>query len=339
MMFRVIQANVNRSRPALDLLIHQTKEMCVGLLLVSEPNKVPDAPNWYTSQDCSAAIYIDGSRLKFRSILAHKGSRFIAVNCGPYLIIFVYIPPSIGLHEYNMLLDEITSILGNRMNKIILGGDFNAKSPLWGPTNLDGRGLLLSNWAAERDLRIVNICNTPTCVRPQGSSIVDLTWSSPDMLPLISEWRVMKDVESLSDHVYVSFIVRSTRPVPPPTKVKARRWNLKKFDRDLFLAVLNWHDKDTLGHELPSLDAMIRWLDNIMVEACDAAAPRIGPNKPRRQAHWWSESLALLRRNCTHARRLWQRAKRKRHSEEQMQQLREAYKAARKELRAGISRA
>ncbi|EFN65109.1 hypothetical protein EAG_13721, partial [Camponotus floridanus] len=72
--------------------------------------------------------------------------------------------------------------------------DFNAKSPLWGANSLDGRGVLLSGWAAERDLRIVNVGNIPTCVRPQGgTSIVDLTWSSPDILLLIDEWRVMED--------------------------------------------------------------------------------------------------------------------------------------------------
>lgn len=84
----------------------------------------------------------------------------------------------LGLHEHNMVLDEFTSILGNRMDKIILGGDFNAKSPLWGANSLDGRGVLLSEWAAERDLRIVNEGNpyvlpriTPICVRPQAQYI------------------------------------------------------------------------------------------------------------------------------------------------------------------------
>lgn len=88
----------------------------------------------------------------------------------------MYISPNIGLREYNGLLDKLTGTLGNRLDKIILSGDFNAKSWLWGSNVADGKGFLLSSWAAERDIRIANLGNIPTSVRPQDSSIVDLTW-------------------------------------------------------------------------------------------------------------------------------------------------------------------
>ncbi|KMQ91208.1 reverse transcriptase [Lasius niger] len=67
---------------------------------------------------------------------------------------------------------------------------------------------------------------------------------------------------------------------------------------------------------------MIRWLDRIMQEACDAATNRIGPRKPRRQVYWWQDSVATLRDNCVRARRLWQRAKRrKRRNQEEIDNL------------------
>jgi len=63
----VIQANINRSRSALDLLLQQAKELRVGLLAISEPNNVPDVPNWFSSLDRSAAVFVDSSFIKLTS--------------------------------------------------------------------------------------------------------------------------------------------------------------------------------------------------------------------------------------------------------------------------------
>lgn len=102
-------------------------------------------------------------------------SRYVAVYVEEYLVISVYLPPSLGLREFNSLLDELSDTLSSRTERIILGGDFNAKSSLWNSRVTDSKGRLLARWAAERDLRISNVGFAPTCVRPQGDSIVDLT--------------------------------------------------------------------------------------------------------------------------------------------------------------------
>lgn len=134
------------------------------------------------------------------------------------LFLYIYISPNVGLMEYNAFLDELNGTLGSQMDKVIICGDFNAKACLWGSNSTDGKGFLLSSWTAERDIRIITIGNTPTCVRPQGSSIVDLTWMSPDLLPFIREWGVMDDTETLSDHYYVTFKLDVVRQAPPPSK-------------------------------------------------------------------------------------------------------------------------
>lgn len=123
MLTKVLQANVNRSKPSLDLLIHQAKESGTGPLLVSEPNYVPNTNNWYTSEDKSAVIFADPNYIKMRCQIAKRGSRFIALQCGTYLIISVYAPPSLGLREFNSFLDELSDALSYQIDKIILGGD------------------------------------------------------------------------------------------------------------------------------------------------------------------------------------------------------------------------
>ncbi|XP_070162499.1 uncharacterized protein [Polyergus mexicanus] len=235
MLVKTLQANVNRSKPSLDLLVHQAKEMDIELLLVSEPNFIPDTDNWFMSDDRNAAIFVE---------LSNVGMR-------------------LGLREFNNLLDELSALLSYQVNKIILGGDFNAKADLWGSRTTDGRGRLLIKWAAERDLRIMNIGNTPTCVRPQGSSIVDITWASPDLTQLIRDWML------------------------------PHKWNTKRFDKDFFTAVMIWRGTGPGMEDLDDVGKMTAWLDQVMEEACDAAASRIGPRKPRHYAYWWQDpSLA-----------------------------------------------
>ncbi|KMQ90569.1 type-1 retrotransposable element r1dm [Lasius niger] len=76
-----------------------------------------------------------------------------------------------------------------------------------------------------------------------------------------------------------------------------------------------------------------------MLEACDAVTNRIGPKKPRRQAYWWQDSVAILRRKCIHTCRLWQRAKKRRQRiQEEIDNYGTAYRLKRKELRNEIAK-
>lgn len=129
--------------------------------------------------------------------------------------------------EFNALLDELSGVLSSRVEKIIFAGDFNAKARAWGARVNDRRGLLLTRWAAERDLRIVNKCQSPT-------------WVSPDLLQHVVDWQVRGDMELLSDHCFITFEVKTGWTRPPPNHTVQRRWNPKKFNSDLFRASLIW---------------------------------------------------------------------------------------------------
>ncbi|KMQ92579.1 reverse transcriptase [Lasius niger] len=87
-----------------------------------------------------------------------------------------------------------------------------------------------------------------------------------------------------------------------------------------------------------NIDQVVKWLDTSMEEACDVAAPWIGSRRPRRKAYWWCEFVADLRRRCIRARRSWQRAKKRRRSEETIADLGVHYKHLRKDLRLEIGR-
>ena len=62
---------------------------------------------------------------------------------------------------------------------MLVAGDFNAKSPLWGyPITNDLRGSLLEDWMAERCMVCHNCGNTSTFLQGAQKSHIDLTLST-----------------------------------------------------------------------------------------------------------------------------------------------------------------
>ena len=92
--------------------------------------------------------------------------------------------------------------------KLLILGDFNAKSSAWGSPNTNARGHALVEWATSLDLRLLNSGDTNTCVRWQGESIVDLSWASPILAQQVSMWEVLEGTETLSDHLYIAIHLR-----------------------------------------------------------------------------------------------------------------------------------
>lgn len=89
-------------------------------------------------------------------------------------VVSVYLSPNVGIGDFTELLRDLGESLRTVLGEVIISGDFNAKSTVWGCAGTDRRGKLLVDWAAEQDLRLHNVGDTPTCNRPQGT-IVDLT--------------------------------------------------------------------------------------------------------------------------------------------------------------------
>lgn len=157
------------------------------------------------------------------------------------LIVSCYISPNTNRNFYIGFLDDLESAMLGTNGSIILAGDFNAHSVSWGSRLNSGKGDLLREWTAGRDLRLANCGNVPTCVRPQGSSCVDLTWASADLIGRLIEWKVLEGVETLSDHELISFQV-GVDGVPAAARPRPSRasWNLKRMDVTSFHCHLDW---------------------------------------------------------------------------------------------------
>ncbi|XP_067216910.1 uncharacterized protein [Linepithema humile] len=121
---------------------------------------------------------------------------------------------------------------------VLVTGDFNAWSTVWGSWSTNAKGRTLLKWTAEMDLLLLNRGSTNTCVRPRGWSIVDLTWATPPAARLVSQWGVSEG-EFLSDHWLIEMVLSATpremllhrRRADPP-----RRWALSRLDLDRLIA-------------------------------------------------------------------------------------------------------
>lgn len=228
-----------------------------------------------------------------------------------------------------------------RDTRLVIGGDFNAKSLLWSAACTNRRGELLERWSAVLDLHLVNVGGSPTCVRPQGNSIVDLTWCSSHAVNLIGGWSVLESVETLSDHVHIYFTLGSLARDESAARGRPaeRRWNFKRMDEDLFQQTIAFSMSSAVDEAaLEDVNVYERWLAEIVEEACSIAMPRVRALRGKRSAYWWSEELADLRRASIRARRGWFRARRRRDALDSAA-LARSYRAARRNLKIAIRRA
>ncbi|XP_071579805.1 uncharacterized protein [Temnothorax nylanderi] len=169
------------------------------------------------------------------------GDGFVAAKWGLISVVGVYAPPSWDLAEFERTLYDLEACVRRCLpGRVMVAGDFNAKSLLWGSLRTDQRGRALEEWAAGLGLELINTGRASTCVRRQGTSIIDLTWANSPAAHEISGWRVVADQETLSNHMYIEMVVRATPPEllarRQTTERKRRRWAFKKIEKDYLKA-------------------------------------------------------------------------------------------------------
>jgi hypothetical protein len=112
-------------------------------------------------------------------------------------------------------------------------------------------------------------------VRPQGSSIVDISWCSSNAAHLITKWVMDTDTESFSDHKFIRIGVRATPgEVLSRAKEKSpRRWALRKLDKDALMATALAKSLCS-PKEGESIGESVEWIGTALEEISDASMPR-----------------------------------------------------------------
>ncbi|KMQ88002.1 reverse transcriptase [Lasius niger] len=262
-------------------------ELGVGICAIAEPVRIPASATWFGSDNGMAAIRWNPDVLPWPCVPVKKGLQFAAVRCGDVHVVSCYASPSLSVRGFLDFLEALSTVILDLGGRVILCGDFNAWSTLWGSSFTNTRGEEMERWAAAHDLRLANVGSVPISVRPQGNSIVDLTWATPSVIVSIVGWTVREDLETLSDHVYISFSVgvRSLRPFKNNCDV-GRRWILSKMEKKAFDLSLEWAcSSETLKDDDLSAGDYSTWMDEVMKKACDASTPRAGRRHPKKAAY------------------------------------------------------
>lgn len=326
------------------MLLQYMDERDSGLAILSEPYRVPtDDPRWIASDDKTAAILWRKATVVLPINKVEAGQGFVIAKWGNTFVVSVYMSPRLNIEEVEDRLDRIARFVatfGARF-PVIIAGDFNAHAELWGSRRSDPRGRLLLDWAISTGLYLINQGSDSTCVRPQGESVVDLTWATPMAARLLDEWKVVTKAEILSDHrlIEMKFAVGRDN-YRQNGKNAARKWSVKKLDPDIMTAALlacAWSNVNMEDEERP-LEERVEELRDIMFQACDAAMPRQRA-MPRKATYWWTQDIDGLRKQSIKAQRRWLRARQRRHPIEDVEEKRNIYREARKDLSKAISKA
>lgn len=310
---KFLQTNLNHCASAQDLLLQEMAETRTDIAIVAEPYRIPDTIFWSADTNEKAAI-IWNPTMRPPYVRVCQRAGYVGVKQKNLLILSCYASPNREIAVFEDFLREISVVIaGTPHNHLIIAGDLNAKSQLWGSRKENMRGEILEEWAHSQDLRLANLGDEPTCIRHNGSSIVDLTWVSPNLQHRIKEWRVWTDRETFSDHRYISFRVMSgesdrTRenfawPLKP-------RWSIDKINHDLFEAsiVASCLGDDTRVQTRPDDEALE--LIRTMTDACNTSMPRV-QRRHHNSTYWWTSTISLLRKECVKARRALSRIRRK----------------------------
>ena len=333
---RIIQANVNCSAPAQDLLVQVMAERRLGLAVVAEPYRFPPRDS-VVDRTGKLAIFRAGAADAPAIRVIARGQGYAVVRWGEIYIVGVYASPNAYVSSLQGMLDDIRHWIAPIMtHDVLVIGDFNAKSTLWGSPRTDPRGEAVTDWAAELHLQLLNDGRENTCVRWQGGSKIDLTWASQSAAHKVRQWEVDTNAETLSDHRYILISLTDGEymgealPCNRERDPDRPRWAVKKLDKDRLATAAHAAAWIATSQETTLLGAEARaeLFQTHMTRVCNASMPRVR-NAGRKATYWWTPELEGKRRECVMTRRKYQHRKRKTTvTSEELEQTRLAYRKA-----------
>ncbi|XP_046736548.1 uncharacterized protein LOC124405569 [Diprion similis] len=332
------------SRAAQDLLAQTAAALGVSILLVSEPSNTGKAGLWMPDRKGDAAI---AATRNFTGNITPggKGEGFVWAEINQTYVFSCYFSPNARIEDFERQLDELEAQARALGNRILIAGDFNAKSPLWGSERWDDRGRIVADFLARLDLIPINTGEAPTWKRAAtgSKSVIDITVGSPCVAAEMREWRVLEE-ESLSDHSYIymewAHISSGNRTQRGSGGyLGTTGWVSRKLDKAAMVNSLAEEKRKRGSRPTDTGDSEVDALMNTIIRACDAGMPRRKPPRGKPAAHWWTDRIAQLRRECVSARRRAQRARAKsREADASMAAYRTAKRDLRNEIKASKAR-
>lgn len=145
--FRVLQFNMNHSGGAQDLALQVIDEDQNDLGCFSEPWRIPVNSAWFGSVSGRAAIYCNTSDIGRKCRLVTALDDWVAVSVGNIYIISCYLSPNESISSFNLTLEKISGFIKSKSDRVLLCGDFNARSVVWGCHSGNRRDSIMVEWS------------------------------------------------------------------------------------------------------------------------------------------------------------------------------------------------
>lgn len=300
---KILQCNMARRKPAMDLLRDTALRFNVDVCIVAEPNRVCiKSQNWISDSLECVSIKSFSSVSVVKSSSCHEN--FVVLELSQMVIYGCYISPNCSLSEFEHFLDRLARSVRVQTKECVIAGDFNSKAKVFGSHVDDKRGMLLVDWLAELNLIIHNRGNASTFVRGDYGSVIDLTLSTEKIARAIRSWKVLDD-ETLSDHNYIFFVVD---PAQALLKSKSMQLIFRGWRTENLVPYLN-----RVGWELRrNTDSLTpESLTEICVNCCNKSLPRKVFSERRPPNYWWTKELTHLRKTCLSWKRKLSRSNKK----------------------------
>ncbi|GBN53806.1 hypothetical protein AVEN_102874-1 [Araneus ventricosus] len=222
-------------------------------------------------------------------------------NNTDYLIINIYCPPSANLESSIARLESICVRFVDK--RVIILGDFNAKSSAWSPRPTDERGRLVLEFVNKLDFTIENRCDSiATYSCEKGESWIDLVISKNIDRSLVANWQVHDQITA-SDHRLITYTLsESPRQVRRRTIWKLENLKILEFKSEMSKLV-SYFSRIDLNKE--NLEEMLTNFSIRVVKTCIKC--RKNKSMARRSnSVWWTQSLEIERSRVRALRRRFQ---------------------------------
>lgn len=198
--------------------------------------------------------------------------------------------------------------------RCLFTGDFNAHHPWWNSRiRTPKHAELLVELLQSNHFDLLNEEDAPTHFPANGNrpSVLDLTFASSDVYPIVSKWALDQDSATGSDHSVIRFEVQSLQHTTVPNPC-SNRYNWKKADWELFGQSLTedskrykdqWRSLMAHSHRTVCLDKAAELLRDVILSAVKQAVPEARPS-PRSKA-WWNAELTKRRQEMAAMERRW----------------------------------
>ncbi|KAF0713950.1 Uncharacterized protein FWK35_00033700 [Aphis craccivora] len=244
----------------------------------------------HKGEHAGAAIIILNSDLRIMELAQHTNEFIVAVRISKHddsravTVVSAYF-------KYNMptpcFIEKLHTVLEDE-KRVLIGGDVNAHSEIWHCAKPNERGRMVECLIDDHDLRVAN---RPSPLKTyeregMGSSNIDVTLSTPNIINKISDWSVMDNTDSDHNTIVYKFKINSRQP-PNDTSYTfiTRKADWNKFTLGLL------ERKSTI--DKTTLDTFARSLVSVIQSAAKASMPS-GRTKcqNKNKQPWWNDQLS-----------------------------------------------